>query len=90
MSSLNRIVCAAIRCKHTGLVICGVRHFDNIMCRQIEMIADQVSDKFDQGFVDKFGNYHTRESAWCVAVNANQIIRQVGSQSAELYSENLY
>ena len=90
MSSPNRIVCAAIKCRHTGLVICGVRRFDKIMCQQIEMLADQVSDKFDQGFVDKFGNYHSRISAWYVAVNANQIIRQVGSQSAELYSENLY
>ena len=54
------------------------------------MLTGQVSDKFDQGFVDKFGNYHSRTSAWYVALNANQIIRQVGSRSAELYSENLY
>lgn len=87
---VNRIVCAAVKCNRTGIVICGVRHFDRIMCRQLDILKDQVSGEFDEGFVDKFGQYHTRESAWIIAVGANQIIRLVDNQTTELYSENIY
>lgn len=84
----SRIVCAAIR-NSNGLIICGPRHFDRIMHAQIKNSEDDWG-KADQGFVDQFGNYLTREEAWIIAEKNNQIIRRVGGDGVRLYSENLY
>jgi hypothetical protein len=47
-----------------------------------------------QGFIDREGKFHDRESAWKIAKDADQIVRYVGNQDARrdesLYSENLY
>jgi hypothetical protein len=109
----RRVVCAAIR--KGGYVIIGARHFDSMMHRQI---AGQVSvclleqDREDglrewaqaeQGFIDQFGNFLTRQEAFVIADHAGQILRMVGSQrdfyafpsigeyhQQDLYSENIY
>ena len=88
----QRVVCAANQVE--GTIICGVRHYDNIMCplhRIIEKFT--TDDTVEQGFVDNRGKFLTRTEAWKVAEKANQIIRRVGGDTANggtLYSENLY
>ncbi len=100
----RRIVCAANRLK-SGLVVCGARHFDTFMRNQIEA-ANETHAHAEQGFIDQYGHFYTREEAWLIARKNNQIIRLVGNQAgknieivnsdkdipetAELYSENLY
>jgi len=103
MTALRRIVCAANRLGDR--VVLGVRHFDGYMHAQIEALgaADEryVPEAWiecEQGFIDQFGAFYDRRSAYCVAVLAGQIIRYVGNQTeesvmlgaTELYSENLY
>lgn len=44
----------------------------------------------DQGFVDQYGNFLSRTTAWKLAKHNNQIIRDTGDANGELYSENLY
>lgn len=97
----QRIVCAANQHKD-GAVVLGIRHFDEVMHEIIhlrkEINPDENWDGCDQGFVDQFNNFLSREEAWVIAVKANQIYRLVGGQTEEsksetnvkLYSENLY
>jgi len=93
-----RIVCAANRVVFDDgyeAVLIGARHWDRRMSEQAnEYIKAHGKCKHndrrsDQGFIDQFGNYHTREEAWIIAEKNGQIIRNV-SKAGVLYSENLY
>jgi len=84
------IVCSAIRHKNGGGIICGPRHFDSIMNDQIRNNAYKGWSDSEQGFVDQFGKFLTRKEARDIAKQKNQIIRRVGGDSQELFSENLY
>jgi hypothetical protein len=96
---MSRIVCAANRVVldwDDVVVICGARHYDNIMHRQVHRMPS-ISHKdwieAEEGFIDKRGEFLTREEAWKVASREGQIIRRVGGDSINggtLYSENLY
>jgi len=86
----QRVVCAAIR-NSEGKIICGARHYDGIMHSQI--IADGGNwITADQGFIDQFGTYLTRQEAYLIAKENGQIIRdhENADHGQELYSENLY
>lgn len=90
----KKVVCAAIKNEH-GRIITGARHFDGIMHTQLNFSKDDWSnhEKIVQGFIDQRGNFLTRQEAWKMAVEADQIIRRVGGDSRDggtLYSENLY
>lgn len=87
-----RIVCSAIRAKD-GDVLLGIRHYSHDMVVQIQNRKD--GDKFhhlsgtNQGFVDQFGKYYTRQEAWIIAKDNNQIARDI-DVIGTLYSEHLY
>jgi len=89
-SGQRRIVCAAIRnASGDGGIICGVRHFDDIMRGKIS------ASKADwrrpvQGFVDNQGHFLTREEAWTVAEQARQINTDRVQHPGRLFSEDLY
>jgi hypothetical protein len=93
----RRVVCAAIRAAD-GDVLLGIRHYSRDMHRQIEARHD--GEKFahrhdpDQGFVDQFGVYMTREEAYPVAKASGQLWRPEGCgeglDGPKLYSEGLY
>jgi hypothetical protein len=84
----RRVVCAANRRKDDGRIICGARHWDKVMRSQITDV-DRAT-QWDQGFIDQFGDWMTREEAWIVAVNQNQVRRRCGGDGERLFSENLY
>ena len=90
----QRVVCAACRCHETGKLFLGARHYDETMKRQIEDVWGSLNhilyEPLDEGFVDQFGNFLTREEAHVIAVKQNQIIRRCGGDETRLYSENLY
>lgn len=102
MLSKPRIVCAANRCEVTGRLLIGARHWDSHMRNQYEIITNVANGwaendyhigMEDQGFIDQHGNFYTREEAWKIAEENNQIIRRVGGDTRNggtLYSENLY
>lgn len=82
------VVCAAIRSVY-GVLICGARHFDNVMREQIKLLG-LPSTNWEQGFIDQKGQFLTREEAWKIAIYANQIVKRVGGDEGRLFSENLY
>ncbi len=91
MPSEPRIVCAAIRRKDTGDIICGVRHFDRIMYDTIVARREQQQWKdADQGFVDKNGRFLSRSEAWGIAERNGQIVNDPEWQKGTLHSEHLY
>ena len=98
MNPLNkqrRVVCAANRYK--DILLLGPRHWDQTMHTQraLMRLDDVPSQEFEQGFVNTWGEFLTREEAWEVAMENSQVLRFVGGQAAgdnnlKLYSENLY
>lgn len=86
--SPQRVVCAALR-HEEGAIICGPRHFDDTMRAQI---SAQGGDwrRADQGFVDQFGKFLTREEAYEIAVKNGQHRHGEGADGRMLYSEDLY
>ena len=87
--SKRRVVCAA--CRDTdGLIVAGARHFDGIMHAQIAAMGK--SDSFrgaEQGFIDQFGLFLTREEAYKVAEEKGQLLNKP-TIPGTLFSEDLY
>ncbi|UZZ64428.1 anti-restriction nuclease [Septuagintavirus sv54] len=91
------IVCAANRFKLKGggtLVIPGARHYSKDMAEVLDVVGPQlVSQQVcgdDQGFIDQYSNYWTREEAMVIATYAGQVRIERGGSEKELYSEDLY
>jgi hypothetical protein len=99
------IVCAAIRHKETGVMICGVRHGHCLASVRRQGLDDKPykSKMWECGFVDQNNLFLTREEAWKVADAAGQIRRPFGFEKSYedhrkpnvgdeglLFSENLY
>lgn len=90
---IQRVVCAA--CRYDGIIVVGIRHLDKLMRQTMKMMYpndDRITHKFarEQGFVDQFGNFLTREEALMIAKKKSQFYRRCGGDEKQLYSENLY
>src|SRR5689334_19485237 len=93
----RRVACAAIRAMDGSLLL-GIRHYGEDM--HIQILARRDGGKFeqrlgdDQGFVDQYGVYMTREEAYQVALAAGQIVYPErcgnGLYGKKLFSEALY
>lgn len=92
----QRVVCAANRyIKDHDYMLVGPRHWDKTMRSQNAGYPEFVREsiEWEQGFIDQFGDFLTRQEAWVIANEQGQIIRRCGGDSANggtLYSENLY
>jgi hypothetical protein len=86
--SSQRVVCAALR-HEEGAIICGPRHFDPTMMAQG---SAQGGDwrRAEQGFVDQFGKFLTREEARVIAEREGQVLRRFPCPNHMLFSEHLY
>lgn len=87
-----RIVCAANQ-HEDGIIILGIRHGDSHMHKQATLLnlkESRTKDYWIEGFVDQFGTFYNRTEAFQLAAKNNQILRMVGGDSKELYSEHLY
>ena len=83
------VVCAAIKHKRSGKVLCGARHFDNIMLQHIRGAEDRWADA-EQGFIDQWGNFLTRKEAYDIAVRQDQYKPCESYIKGILLSEDLY
>lgn len=79
------------------VIICGHRHYDEIMLSQIRAIRaggiDLRRSGQIQGFVDNRGKFHDRKDALAIASEAGQINRvrlKLSPDYDELFSEDLY
>lgn len=91
------VVSAACRIKELDILVCGPRHFDSVMHKQIGQLHDihKIDDKkfrWEQGFVDQDGVFMDRKEALVVATEAGQINtrRRKTSPTDRLFSEDLY
>ena len=98
------IVCAASLSKCGKHMVLGARHWDELMQNARNHIdrsngvigmgyAAIVWSGGEQGFIDQYRNYHSRQDAWKIAEKAGQIRRRVGGDTIDggyLFSENLY
>jgi len=88
------IVCAANR--FDDIIVCGARHYDSAMMSSIDRHREHglcLKYECEQGFIDQFGKFYTREEAWKIAEKNGQIKRRVGGDTingGKLFSENLY
>jgi len=90
----RRVVCAAIRAAN-GDILVGIRHYSQDMHYAIQRDPNgrRFENRFDenQGFVNSWGEYLTREEPYVVARHNNQIIRETPFvQQGKLDSEALY
>lgn len=85
------VVCAAIRSK-AGKIIAGARHYDEVMRQNFIVNGERPKEWWgcEQGFIDQFCNFLTREEAWKIAEENGQIRNRCGGDNGVLYSENLY
>lgn len=84
----RHVVCAANKFP-CGTIICGARHWDEIMCN----VADQLGlggGKEEQGFIDQWQNFITREDATKIVLANGQSLRETPLEGDILVSENLY
>lgn len=83
------IVCSA--CYFPGgTVLLGVRHWDEHMHKHRKDVGLRAGTE-EQGFLDNWGKFLTRDEAWKVAEAAGQIRRVTSSAGpGELYSEDLW
>lgn len=91
----QRVVCAA--CKHPKypFIVAGPRHWDDVMLRQWRIFVEVFptsggTGRWEQGFIDQFGDFLTREEAMQVAKAAGQVNIERNGSKIELYSEGLY
>ena len=99
------VLCAAIHyddgeinvrrsCKNypeTGIVICGFRHSDIISILPINnrFRNDGKDYKCIQGFITSKGRFVSREEAYLIAKNQNQLLNDFEGK-AKLFSEDIY
>ncbi len=84
------IVCAA--CKFDTVILCGARHWDTVMREQFKVITSALhACRFEQGFIDQFGNFHNREAALQIVLASGQPYnRNRNGSDTELFSEGMY
>jgi hypothetical protein len=83
------VVCAANMNRTSSRIICGARHWDNIM-RSQKLDTEDFTD-WEQGFINQFGEFLTRDEAWIIAEKNGQIKSKCyDTQDSHLFSENLY
>ena len=86
------VVCAA--CTDGATVAAGARHWDSVMRSQVHAISREKTkplSQWEQGFIDQFGDFLTREEAMQIVKDNGQpfdIDRNRGD--SVLFSEGLY
>lgn len=94
MSDDLRVVAAALYVEFNGYectfsVPRPGRHSD-VISAMSTMGAGAHVERARQGFLLSDGYFARRSEAWCVARRAGQIIKRVGGDGENLYSENVW
>lgn len=82
------VVCAANR--KDGVTFCGARHCDSVMRKQAEAAGIKLTAA-EQGFINQFGEFLTREEAMQVVKESGQPFNiERNNGDSYLFSEGLY
>lgn len=87
---IQRVVCAAIRHARTGRILTGARHFDTVMQEWLKDYELGDWADADQGFIDQWGTFLTRQEAFVIAERQGQYNPWGEHTRGVLYSEDLY
>ncbi|MDX2350643.1 MAG: hypothetical protein QNK32_09660 [Porticoccus sp.] len=89
IAPMPRIIVTAAN-KYGDYLLVGARHWDKIMDKQKnQMCPDIGSGKFEQGFIDQYGQFVGRKEAKIIALTNGQDL--IGEDwGASLFSENLH
>jgi len=88
------IVCAANRYKE--FVAVGPRHMSSVIFSYVGLIGGDAVRAYmggaqkEQGFIDQYGTFHTREVAMEICVRNGQPLKDSGGSKIKLFSEHLY
>ncbi len=90
------IICSAVKYKDN--VIAGRRHGDAFSTLERflspELYKSIKREDIVCGFIDNWGDFHTRAEAWVIAIDADQVLYGKGTQDPNetpiLISEHLY
>ena len=92
------VVCAA--CRYGDLIVAGARHSSPAMCSQLDriredrLLEDDKMGRAEQGFIDQFDVFMSRDEAYQVALAAGQLntrrSKSSNPGSTTLFSEDLY
>lgn len=85
----QRIVCACNR-DSNGKLYLGVRHYCPAMRAAMDELMTTEQLQAEQGFIDNYGNFLTREEAFVIAEKRGQIINERPFVRGKLFSEDLY
>jgi hypothetical protein len=85
------VVAAANRSACKTVVLVGARHWDSVMHAQADALPTGAYEfpLQEQGFIDQYGNFLTREEAAMIVGQNKQPLRE-SIEGMRLYSENLY
>lgn len=86
------VVCAANRSLDEDkpeIIVTGARHFDKIMRGIISNLKYDYK-RWEQGFIDQYGTFLTRDEALELVKENKQALVRKWSEYDTLYSENLY
>ena len=89
LKPMSIVVCAANRAAN-GIIFCGARHCDSVMRGQASALGMTLGFS-EQGFINQFGEFLTREEALHIVKENGQLFdeKRNGSKT-ELFSEGLY
>lgn len=89
-----RIVSACNRYK--DVLVCAPRHSCPLMTMAMasyggmKVLHEYSGKDHEQGFVDQFGTFYTREEAYVITVNNGQLLKPENCHNRKLFSEGLY
>ncbi len=84
----RRVICAA--CRFGDVIVAGARHFDTVMHGNVSgRFSRKEASEAEQGFIDQFGIFLTREEAYVLAKAKGQI-KDTPCIPGTLFSEDLY
>ena len=87
----RRVVCAAV--KGGDIIVVGPRHFDDtmhMMISRFRKLTQREMFQGEQGFIDQWGKFMSREEALAVAIAAGQLRGEKNQPTHLLFSEDLY
>ena len=90
VTAVPHIVCAAQ--KYSNIIIPSPRHMDNTAHLLIKLVLGPNGARaMEQGFIDQWGRWYSREHAWDVVQwNGQPFNQERNGPSGTLYSEGLY
>jgi hypothetical protein len=83
------VVCAANKMPD-GLLLCGARHWDSVMRAQAKALCYNKGymARAEQGFIDQFGTFLTREEAMVIVSQSGQPFNiERNGRDVHLFSE---